>query len=281
MIRVDKKGRIRREAVECPIVDHCNLACDGCDHGSPFLPERYRAVDRFQKDVTALARALSVKTLKIVGGEPLLHKQLGDIVEAAKTSGLADEVEVWTNGLLLHKLDDRVLGTIDGLRITSYPGVALRYDLAKLKEQSKRLGFRWSVEHTAEFCQCFPEDKIEDEKRVQKIFADCKNAHAWSCHSFLDGYYYKCSRADYIRKQLELDGLEVDEFMGDGVSLDRPDLRVALERYLEDRTPLAACHWCLGTSGPSFPQKQLPRNRREWSQLPTLHKVGRRLPIVT
>jgi hypothetical protein len=30
-----------------------------------------------------------------------------------------------------------------------------------------------------------------------------------------------------------------------------------MERYLSDMKPLAACHWCLGTSGTRFPHRQL------------------------
>jgi hypothetical protein len=257
------KQRIARPAIECAVVDHCNLSCAGCDHSSPFLPDHCIGVAEFERDATALARALHVQRLRIVGGEPLLHPELPDLLAAAQSSGLADEVELWTNGLRLHEADPAIFPHLDTLRITKYPGVRLKVDLEELARLAERHGFRLRVEACNEFLHGVLNQAIDDPAVVNTIFQDCKNTHLWSCHAFQGGRYYKCSRAPYIAKRLELKGMKSDFEALDGVSLhDTSDLHGDLERYLTQKTPLRSCNWCLGTSGERFPHHQLGRKQR-------------------
>src|ERR1051325_4405994 len=105
----DDGGRILREALEYSVVDHCNLRCAGCDHAAPHVDKRVADPEAFAADLNALRPHLHVRVVRLLGGEPLLHPALDAIVRAARNAEVADQIMLWTNGLLLHKVRRELL----------------------------------------------------------------------------------------------------------------------------------------------------------------------------
>jgi organic radical activating enzyme len=139
------KSTIRRFAVEHSLVDHCNLSCAGCDHASPARPVRFSSVELFRQDVEALSRVLRVQTLKLTGGEPLLHPQLLQFLLISKRARLAERVEIWTNGLLLHRLSPDILDRVDCVHISRYPGIKIALSESEMERLSNRHSVRFEV----------------------------------------------------------------------------------------------------------------------------------------
>ena len=119
-----KEGRILNRTCEINIVEHCNLRCRACTHLSPVLPKHFVDPGALCADLTALARSYHADVLKILGGEPLLHPNLPDVMRAARESQVADKLEIWTNGLLLPRMERVVWEMVDGVRISLYPAGA-------------------------------------------------------------------------------------------------------------------------------------------------------------
>lgn len=95
----------------------CNAKCSFCDiweKPSPYVT---------QADVRAnLAdlKRLGVKVIDFTGGEPLLHRELPDFLELAKSQGLLTTVT--TNTLLYPKYAERLHGLVDMLHFSlDYP----------------------------------------------------------------------------------------------------------------------------------------------------------------
>src|SRR5262249_58572664 len=86
---------------EFHIAEHCNLRCRSCAHLSPALPKHFVDPDALASDLTALARSYQVTVLRLLGGEPLLHPNLLDIMMAVRESHIAEKIEITTNGVLL------------------------------------------------------------------------------------------------------------------------------------------------------------------------------------
>jgi molybdenum cofactor biosynthesis enzyme MoaA len=127
---------IRRLSIEHPLVAHCNLQCINCDHGSPTLRSSFSDVRQFERDITELGGVLRAETVKLVGGEPLLHPDIAEFVRIAKRSGIANRVQIWTNGLLLHRFEPGDLDGCDDLIISVYPGVGQKWDAGVVKRLS-------------------------------------------------------------------------------------------------------------------------------------------------
>ena len=85
------------------ILDHCNLGCAGCDHFAPLAERRCVPVEDIARDLARIAEILrgDVASIGVMGGEPLLHPRLEEIL--ARTRRFLPETDIMlvTNGILL------------------------------------------------------------------------------------------------------------------------------------------------------------------------------------
>ena len=245
-----------RRSAEHMVVEHCNLWCKGCDHSSPDFPAKFSDVDRFASDITALRKVLRVKTFKLVGGEPLLHPKIITFARIVKDSGIARDVELWTNGLLLHEATAELFDNVDTVHVSRYPGVKIVMKAPRMDEIARAHGIRFDVENKPTFRESTLDMPDHDAARNQEVFRTCTMAHSESCHTIHEGYYFKCSLAEILRRRARI------ERSVDGLPLHAPGLRQRLEEYLARTTPLVTCAWCMGSNGKDFPHRQLTKAER-------------------
>lgn len=89
--------------IEFHIADHCNLNCRGCAHYSNIVSHpAYADYEQFDKDIHKLSELFSnIKTIYLLGGEPLLNKDIGKFIETARDAFDTANITVVTNGILL------------------------------------------------------------------------------------------------------------------------------------------------------------------------------------
>jgi len=133
----DTRGRPLRD-LRISVTDRCNFRCNYCmpkevfDKDYPYLP--HGALLSFE-EITRLARlflAHGVRKIRLTGGEPLLRKNLEDLVaqlaQLRTVDGVAPDLTLTTNGSLLARkaqaLKDaglnRVTVSLDGLDDTIF-----------------------------------------------------------------------------------------------------------------------------------------------------------------
>ncbi len=117
--------RARTEKITIAITAHCNLRCTGCRYGRDFMPGSqldYALVEGVLED----AAAAGIPSVRLYGGEPLLHPQLPKMV--ARATELGVDAYLTTNALIL----DRRIAELHaaGLRKVTigYYGQADEYD---------------------------------------------------------------------------------------------------------------------------------------------------------
>jgi hypothetical protein len=247
--------------VEYNLTEHCNLSCYHCDHASPLMPKKFAVLSEYERDIRALSVAVHVEEFRIVGGEPLLHPQLLDFLRIARETGIGDAVKVYTNGMLLHTMPDEFFALTDILWVSTYPGVRRRMSdeaiAAKCAEHGVRLDLRSTI---TEFNRSFINNRIEDEGLVRRIFSQCKMANEYSCFSLYDGMFFRCSVAPWAQARLGMAGIEFPGPEVDGIKVhDNPRLRDQIEARVKSKEPLKACSYCLGSSGPMVPHRQVNR----------------------
>jgi hypothetical protein len=254
-------GRLFRPALEVNVVDHCNLRCANCDHFSPIATPDFLDPPELREDLAALADVLMLRELQFVGGEPLLHPRLLDLIEVARNSGLARQITLITNGVLLHRVDPRLFELIDGLWISRYPGVAQGYDKARLRILAQEYGIWIWIKDTPTFTRKHLNRPHDDDALVEHIYFSCLDAHIYSCHTVHHGRYYKCAPSVYLSERLGRKGVAFDNRALDSVPIHgNPNLRADIERFIASDLPLQACRWCLGSLGPEQAHRQLHRD---------------------
>lgn len=250
--------KLTRLSVEYSLTEHCNISCYACAHASPVLPEKFADLAGFTRDFEALAAAFHARELRIVGGEPLLHPELLQFLREGRRIGIADAIVVFTNGVLLHRMPAAFWQAIDELRISLYPGVRLRLDEDACRRLAAAHGVKLAFLRYEAFGQTLVGRHIGDPALIRSIYRACRTAT--ECHTVHDGRFYKCPMAPVMGGWLALHKVGYRSPPGDSVALHgNRRLREALARYLDDREPLAACSYCLGTSGQAVPHRQLNR----------------------
>lgn len=104
------KKKLKKRTLSCfeiNLVEHCNLKCAYCTHFAPLAEEYYYDVVVFEKDIKRISELTStdLSTIRLLGGEPLLHPKLNDILKITRNYFPNTEIILVTNGILLLKKD--------------------------------------------------------------------------------------------------------------------------------------------------------------------------------
>ena len=90
---------------EVHLADHCNLNCISCTHFCPLVKEKFLDIDIFRRDCERIAELSKgqMEQIRFLGGEPLLHERIIDILNIGRNCFQYAELTIVTNGLLLPK----------------------------------------------------------------------------------------------------------------------------------------------------------------------------------
>lgn len=109
------KIALRHQPVLCNyyVTYRCNAKCGFCDIWEK--PSPYITLENAENNFKDLKR-LGVKVIDFTGGEPLLHRELPQLLDLAKSFGFITTVT--TNALLYPKLSEKLKGKIDMLHFS-------------------------------------------------------------------------------------------------------------------------------------------------------------------
>jgi MoaA/NifB/PqqE/SkfB family radical SAM enzyme len=113
------------EHIYLTLTAHCNLRCKGCRYGRDFMPGEQLPLS-IVREVLEDAKELKFEVVRLYGGEPLVHKDIGKIVEYCSHLGL--RTYLTTNGIALkQKIDELYAAGLRKIQIGLY-GVGEDYD---------------------------------------------------------------------------------------------------------------------------------------------------------
>ena len=121
---------VRLRVLEFHAVHHCNLVCEGCSHFAPDAPRQHVDATRFRDSVAAAAERLRPTWVHLMGGEPLLHPHLCQLLIDLQL-GFPDAVrKVVTNGTLMAGAAECIYNTLAAtdtvVAVSVYPNVTIR-----------------------------------------------------------------------------------------------------------------------------------------------------------
>ena len=89
--------------LEIPITHVCNLHCDGCCYYANYNLKTTASVEELRDSLTAWSKRIKPRVVKILGGEPLLHRQFPEIFLSVRNLLPDSHVQVITNGQHLER----------------------------------------------------------------------------------------------------------------------------------------------------------------------------------
>ena len=231
--------------LETDITQACQLSCVACNHhvpiwrhfkGGPWAAD----VVQVEKDLNALSKIMHAKAWGALGGEPLLHSKLEDILHVARDSGVSDIIEVWTNGLALPKKSAAFWRAFDVLVLSLYPGKHTVDSINWITEKCKDEGVSLVIkdEQTSpnfrtllEIHPTTPEQtKFKYDRFFFRNFSRVAN----------NGYFFTCCCSPHMPMLLQN-----KEFGTDGIKISTLT-KNSLSAYLSQSAPLGACTICAG-----------------------------------
>ena len=159
--------------------------------------------EEFEKSFETLNRLFSnIRRIRLMGGEPFVVDDLDWYISTARSYFPNSELCIVTNGLLIPKVNDRILKSIRNnnaiIQISQYPPTRNQIDLIteKIYEYDLRLQIGKPIEYFMERINREP----EFDEMYKSIFANCASAH---CHTLKNGKLMMCGAIPTICEMLE------------------------------------------------------------------------------
>lgn len=117
----------RLKQIEIHLANSCNLRCKGCDHFSCICENESFNEKQFYKDIQKLYSIFDgdIEKILLLGGEPLLNKNVDKLIDATAKLFVNSEIDVVTNGTLILRQKDSFFESCrkDNVKIviTKYP----------------------------------------------------------------------------------------------------------------------------------------------------------------
>ena len=256
------------ESLEYHITDHCNLNCAGCSHFSPLAKPWFVTFDQFKKDWDEVKEnGLHIKRIRILGGEPLLHEQLGEMLTYLRELFPKENINVVTNGILLQKRKEELLPIFVenniSLTLSIYPSLNINY-------QEVLMGFpKVEAYDKAGFWNISLHKKPDFDNEL--AFDYCFSASEAHCSYLKDGRIYPCPIipnlpifADHFKEDLNDTDLWMAAHKEWGISV-KDSTPEEIEAYLS--IPKRICSFCNTVRArETHPWKQTNLKIDEWME---------------
>lgn len=242
----------------------CQLSCTCCNHLVPLWRQAgvWKANPvQVEKDLNHLSTIVHADRWGALGGEPLLHSLLVDILHIVRSSGICDQIEVWTNGLLVPKMPDDFWRSFDILVLSVYEGkhsdLSLEWIDVKCRRENVELvikdertwhNFRTNLEPV-------PTDAIATKLKFDGCFFRQFSRVA------NNGYFYMCCCVGAGMPRL----LQGRPEGSDGIAIEGLT-EAALEAYLTRTEPLGCCTICAGRDTAKPVEWREERDPEKWLQ---------------
>lgn len=256
---------IRLPHLETNVTIACQLRCVGCNHF--VAPQVYRFKESMiapvvlERDLRNFGRVAHADAWAAIGGEPTLHPKLPVLLQIAAESGVADVIEVWTNGIEIREQPADFWRWLSRLVVSVYPEKLTDDDLAwiaaKCGGEAVELVIKDERRHP-NFTRLLEPEPTDDGATQRKWHACWFKTYS----RVLDnGWFYRCCTSPFIARVLYgmpegTDALRVNE------SLTEADLH----RFLGQQRFMESCRPCAGRNTESavpLPWREV-RDPAEW-----------------
>jgi len=241
-----REGRAVLPRVTVFVTLRCTLNCDKCAAHVPNRRERRDCrdipADKLIADIRALLeRVDQIYVIYLTGGEPFLHPDLGEIIQACAASGKVNGINIATNGTVVP--GEKTLAALRdpkvSVKISNY-GAALQPGVERLKKALRANGTEFSHESGTAWSDMGGDGRLMGGS-ARRRFSVCSEQ---LCTPLYRGRLHVCGESALWAEE----GLipEGGDFI-DVRAADPAQFREEL-RALRKKRVLSACAYCLGNT---------------------------------
>lgn len=235
------------DTIDFVITEKCSLNCRDCGNFMPYYenPITYEKEDLFQSIDRLDYLFDSIGILRILGGEPLLHPDLFEIIAYAQSKKTIAYVAIITNCTIVPKQSDLSNFNLDFDRFTvsgsNYGSLSIKYAEVEKFFQEAGIIFSGSLIDIWDTPSKF-QYLGESEDVLQQRYSACV---ASECVVLMNQKLFHCPilAASHHLKSLPKTELEFIDMMNDNKT--KEELKSDIKQYLYGTTHLKICNWCV------------------------------------
>ena len=200
---------IEHGTLEANVTRHCINSCACCSHASPISPRYFMEPKQLEKDIAGLKPFVHFKQFYLLGGEPLLHPRVCDLLDIVTASGIANDTCMLTNGVLLNRVPPEFWDKVDFIRMSAYDKPNRSEVVAYAKKLCAEHNVGLGVDYIDLFWKQFKPSP--DDGRASFAMCPWKGA-CWTVH---DGHFYLCPGSAFYPDTImslpqNVDGLPIE-----------------------------------------------------------------------
>ena len=177
--------------IEIPITDACNLNCRGCLFAcNKYNSNEHVPKEQILKDAGRMAELFEdIPWIRVLGGEPLMHPDLNEILDGLRKIFPTSEIDLCTNGLLLPRMEESFFETIIRNKMSVHvSGYKPTYPiLDKMDQVLREHGIIYTILKREEFFKFYTTDPEHDMIKNFKVCPTC------ACLELYRGRIMRCS----------------------------------------------------------------------------------------
>lgn len=234
-------GLPRLRMLQLNLANHCNLNCKGCANYSNIerRPSFYDFAV-FENDLCQLKKFFwGIEKLKLMGGEPLLNKDIASYLKIARELFPDALIEIGTNGLLIRQQEKLLFDTMKEYNIrfviSIYPGTSNHQN--EIEKLLMDEGVEYQIyKFKGDFMKYMSEKPVWDK---QEGYKHCPSRE---CHCLENGWLAICGRPLYIHRLNDKFKMNIPDDCGKWNLYETTIDPWKLDQLL--RTPITTCQYC-------------------------------------
>lgn len=198
-------------ALEWHVAHACNLTCEACSHYSNYDFDEVVPISTVEQWYSSWCRRIAPRKLAVLGGEPLLNKDIIDIIYMTRNMWNREHnrfFELVTNGILLNKHPDlpKALEETNCVLHISIHGTSDKYN--NLVDKINQTIAEWQTSYKFEVImepqtlwsrgyQGYGKDMLPfEDNNPEASWNHCPSGQ--ECFTLIDNVIYKCAPLAYL-----------------------------------------------------------------------------------
>ncbi len=222
--------------IELHVVDSCNLNCKACTHFAN-ISKKNNFIDAriLEHRLSRLYKLFTVERIRLLGGEPLLHPDIINVLKTARRILSYSVIELVTNGILLNKMSNEFFETCNKNNIKI---IISTYPVLKNKGEIERIlsSFKINYEFFPMIFTFVANLNPEGNSNKEETFKNCGHNY---CRILKNDNIYICPICAYIDKYNEYFNKNIPT--GKGINIFTSSAK-QIFNYLKE--PEETCKYC-------------------------------------
>lgn len=244
---LEQPEKIYLRNIDLEITEKCSLRCYNCCNLIQYYekPRNY-SVDELISDVQVLLKYVEeIYEVRILGGEPFMHNQIKEILDALKQIPQIKRILLLSNGTIIP--DEAVFQTMQsekiGISFTDYGELSRNLNI--FCEKLHEMNIAYDVHEMGGWTLC---SEIEKQNRnieeLKKVYDNCC---AKNLYTILNGRLYKCP---FIANGINLKAIpnnkdDVIDLRTLKLTAEDAAMKI-LRQFIREKKWFASCDYCLG-----------------------------------